>query len=186
MSIAINESRITIAAEKSLKDLEAALLRPLYNAKIRPKKSLIWSASSPGEDEVKKNHPLIPVAFRYMEECKESDRGLVNTVAQLLVITLVRVFRCGAFNPREYSLEILKNRWDLLIAYSEKTTEKEVSSDEFDKDKCFLAEFWYAWNCKDSFLFGICYGDPNRASRMETCRKFMRDLLYDYLSSRSS
>jgi hypothetical protein len=67
---------------------------------------------------VKRNHPVIPVVFSYLEQCTESDRGLVNTTAQILVMTLVRVFRCGSFNPREYSLEILQNRWDLLIAYS--------------------------------------------------------------------
>jgi hypothetical protein len=117
-----------------------------------------------------------------MEQCEERDRGLVNTAAQVLVMTLVRVFRCGSFNPREYSLEILKNRWDLLIAYSEKATEKEVSSDKFDKDKRFLAEFWYAWNCHDSFLSIIWCGDCDKATRMETCRKFLHALLDELLT----
>jgi hypothetical protein len=61
-------------------------------------------------------------------------------------------------------------------------TEKEVSSDKFDKDKCFLAKFWYAWNCKDSFLSAMCSGHSDREYRTETCKTFMRDLLYDLLA----
>jgi hypothetical protein len=172
--------KITVNAENYLKNLEAALLSPFYNAEVSPEKS--FDLVSVFGEEAKSNHPLIPIVFSYMERCNEKDRDVVNTAAQFLVMTLMRVFRCGSFNPREYSLEILQNRSDLMIAYSKKATKKEVSSDLFDKDKRFLAEFWYAWNCHDSYLSDICCGDPDKASRMETCREFLHPLLDEILA----
>jgi hypothetical protein len=63
MSTAINESRITIDAENYLKNLEAALLSPFYNAEIS-RETAFDLAGVFGDEEAKSNdHPLIPIVF---------------------------------------------------------------------------------------------------------------------------